>query len=48
MENKISNLITCKDCGKEYSKRATSCPNCLCPTEYNIEQPKRENIKYEV
>lgn len=48
MENKTLNLITCKDCGKEYSKRANSCPNCSCPTEYNIEQPKRENVKCEV
>ena len=25
-------LITCPECGKEFSDRATACPNCGCPT----------------
>ena len=24
-------LIICSECGKEYSDRATACPNCACP-----------------
>lgn len=26
-------LIKCKECGKEFSDKATACPNCGCPTE---------------
>lgn len=26
-------LIKCPECGKEFSDRAESCPNCGCPTE---------------
>ena len=25
-------LITCPECGKEYSDKANACPNCGCPT----------------
>lgn len=25
-------LIKCIECGKEYSNKATACPNCGCPT----------------
>lgn len=25
-------LITCNECGKEYSDKASACPNCGCPT----------------
>ena len=25
-------LIICPECGKEYSDRASACPNCACPT----------------
>lgn len=25
-------LIICSECGKEYSDRATACPNCACPS----------------
>ncbi len=28
-------LIICQECGKEYSNKASSCPNCGCPTNYN-------------
>ena len=28
-------LIICSECGKEYSDRASSCPNCGCPTHIN-------------
>lgn len=28
-------LIICPECGKEYSNRASSCPNCGCPTTLN-------------
>lgn len=26
-------LITCSECGKEFSDKASACPNCGCPTE---------------
>ena len=26
-------LINCPDCGKEFSDKATACPNCGCPLE---------------
>lgn len=26
-------LITCTECGKEFSDKAPACPNCGCPTE---------------
>ena len=26
-------LIKCKECGKEFSDKATACPNCGCPIE---------------
>ncbi len=29
-------LIICSECGKEYSDKAQSCPNCACPTSENI------------
>lgn len=29
-------LITCSECGKEFSDKAAACPNCGCPTESMI------------
>ncbi|MDO4275909.1 MAG: hypothetical protein Q4D16_19755 [Eubacteriales bacterium] len=26
-------LITCPECGKEFSDQASACPNCACPTQ---------------
>lgn len=34
-------LIKCKECGKEISDKASTCPNCGCPTEIKI---KKNNI----
>ncbi len=31
-------LITCTECGKEYSDKASACINCGCPTEFNLSQ----------
>lgn len=28
-------LVKCKECGKEISDQATSCPNCGCPIAKN-------------
>ena len=34
-------LITCPECGKEFSDKASSCPNCGCPTiEINTDNIK--------
>ena len=30
-------LIVCKECGKEFSNRATACPHCGCPND-NLEK----------
>lgn len=35
-------LIECPDCGKEYSSRATVCPNCGCPNDYKSEKEVKE------
>ena len=35
-------LIKCTECGKEFSDKASACPNCGCPTsEMNI-NPKED------
>lgn len=36
-------LIGCKECGKEYSDKADSCPQCGCPTRYNIDIPTQKS-----
>ena len=35
-------LITCTECGKEFSDKAAACPNCGCPTEYVIQETKEK------
>lgn len=30
-------LIKCEDCGKEFSDKASACPNCGCPNDIKIE-----------
>ncbi|TOA25745.1 hypothetical protein, partial [Vibrio parahaemolyticus] len=35
-------LITCTECGKEYSDKASACINCGCPTEVNVSPPQQE------
>lgn len=35
-------LIKCPDCGKEYSDRADSCPNCACPNDYKMQLEAQE------
>lgn len=37
-------LITCSECGKEFSDKAVACPNCGCPTEEAIKQPIPEAV----
>lgn len=37
-------LIKCPECGKELSNRASSCPNCGCPINSNMN--KRSSISY--
>lgn len=42
MGGKAMALITCSECGKEFSSKASACPNCGCPTsEMNI-NPKED------
>ena len=38
-------MIKCSECGKEYSDKASKCPNCACPTKYSIttEKNSKEN-----
>lgn len=33
-------LVRCKECGKEVSSMAKSCPNCGCPIDTAIRCPK--------
>ncbi|EPX6937743.1 hypothetical protein ACW0Z6_000938 [Vibrio alginolyticus] len=35
-------LITCTECGKEYSDKASACINCGCPTEVNVSPPQQK------
>ena len=37
-------LIICEDCGKEFSDKALSCPNCACPNKVknNIENSQED------
>lgn len=37
-------LIKCTECGKEFSDKASACPNCGCPTE-KMDLPKNEENK---
>lgn len=34
-------LITCKECGGQMSDRATECPHCGCPIEFQIEETSK-------
>ena len=36
-------LIKCSECGKEISDKATSCPNCGCPTKFASEKATQKN-----
>lgn len=38
-------LIKCAECGKEFSDKASACPNCACPVEeaYEQEEKKKTN-----
>lgn len=38
-------LIICFECGKEFSDKAMSCPNCGCPTEYILSELKEKEFK---
>ncbi|MDF5276966.1 zinc ribbon domain-containing protein [Vibrio parahaemolyticus] len=40
-------LITCTECGKEYSDKASACINCGCPTEVNVSPPQQESKQTE-
>ena len=38
-------LITCTECGKEFSDKASACPNCGCPTSEIINTNSEEKPK---
>ena len=39
-------LITCTECGKEFSDKAAACPNCCCSTECVIKElEKNKTVK---
>lgn len=40
-------LIKCSECGKEFSDRASACPNCGCPTAAMLSQEQTEPIEME-
>lgn len=35
-------LIKCAECGKNFSDKASSCPNCACPVEEDYEQEEKQ------
>lgn len=37
-------MITCNECGKEYSDKAEKCPNCACPNPSFMAQPNVINV----
>ena len=37
-------LIKCCDCGKEYSDKASACPNCACPNEKKVVLKEKNNL----
>lgn len=39
-------LIECSECGKQISSKATVCPNCGCPIEYNVTNKTNTQKKY--
>ncbi len=40
-------LIKCEECGKEFSSKASACPNCGCPNEIKVESKLLKSGKYE-
>ena len=38
-------LVKCKECGKEISDKAKTCPNCGCPIEDEFAK-KRNHERY--
>ena len=39
-------LIKCSECGKEFSDKASACPNCGCPTSEMVESPIAEDQEH--
>lgn len=37
-------LVICVECGKKYSDKSPTCPECACPTKFNIEELQSDNI----
>ena len=44
-------LVTCVECGKEFSDKALCCPICACPTRYafkhKVQEPKKKDLNKE-
>lgn len=38
-------LISCVECGKEFSDKAKACPNCGCPIDYIIETIEKQKAQ---
>ena len=36
-------MIKCTECGKEYSDKASACPNCGCPVSYSAKENTNDN-----
>lgn len=39
-------LIKCGECGKEFSDKASACPNCACPVNTSVNSTLIETIEY--
>ena len=39
-------LITCTECGKQFSEKAKACPNCGCPTTEVLKEIKKREERY--
>ena len=41
-------MIKCTECGKEYSDKASACPNCGCPISYSLVESTNDNKSEEL
>ena len=44
-EVQLMTLIKCFECGKEFSDKANSCPNCACPTKEVLNEINKKKLE---